>query len=118
MSDCGVRCLNMQFFCILRLFVVLQINSLQSKGGGGGGCSKWPGRTPADSSFCSHADHDGLSGDEAQTVAPSVADLLQTTSSIEGQTFKDISGRSWRCSTQCLGRGGFGAVYLGIDEQV
>jgi tRNA A-37 threonylcarbamoyl transferase component Bud32 len=62
-------------------------------------------------------DHDGLSGDEAQTVAPSVADLLQTTSSIEGQTFKDISGRSWRCSTQCLGRGGFGAVYLGIDEQ-
>eukprot|EP00667_Euglena_gracilis_P000450 EG_transcript_450 len=38
-------------------------------------------------------------------------------SCIEGQSFRDISGRTWRCSTQCLGRGGFGSVYLGIDEQ-
>jgi len=37
--------------------------------------------------------------------------------SIAGRCFRDIFGRMWRCSKECVGRGGFGTVYLGIDEQ-
>eukprot|EP00668_Euglena_longa_P046629 GGOE01062314.1.p1 GENE.GGOE01062314.1~~GGOE01062314.1.p1 ORF type:complete len:1194 (-),score=383.93 GGOE01062314.1:553-4092(-) len=47
----------------------------------------------------------------------SLGSPVSTGNSIDGRSFRDIFGRLWRCSKECVGQGGFGTVYLGIDEQ-